>query len=57
MWFFRMPPSGRSVSRLAVVGLAGTILLIVLQIANNRFFDRILPNVKILDVPPQLDPR
>jgi hypothetical protein len=43
--------------RLVGVVIGGTILLLALQVTNNRLFDRFFPTTEVVGAPPGLDPR
>jgi hypothetical protein len=57
VWGIRLHPRLSSFLRLVIVGIAGIILLVALQTANNAVFDRMFPVVKVVNVPAGLDPR
>jgi hypothetical protein len=57
VWGIRLHARLSSFLRLVIVGIAGVILLVVLQAGNNAVFDRMFPVVKVLNVPQGLDVR
>lgn len=57
IWGVRLRPLPRSALRIVALAVAGTILLVALQVGNNAVFDRVFPAVKIINVPPGLNPR
>lgn len=57
VWGIRLRPPLSSLLRVVTLALAGTILLVVLQLGNNAVFDRVFPVVKKVNVPAGLDPR
>jgi hypothetical protein len=57
VWGIRLRPRLSSLLRLALLGVAGTILLVALQLGNDAVFDRMFPAVQIVNVPAGLDPR
>jgi hypothetical protein len=56
IWGVRLHPPPRSALRIIVLAVAGTILLVALQVGNNAVFDSVFPAVKIIHVPRGLDP-
>jgi hypothetical protein len=56
VWGIRLHPPLPSLLRLVTLGIAGTILLVALQLGNNAVFDRMFPVVKVVNVPAGLDP-
>ena len=58
LWGSRLrPPLRYPLLRLVGVTIGGVILLSVLQVGNNRLFDRHFPDAKVLNTPSGLDPR
>jgi hypothetical protein len=57
VWGIRLRPRLWSLGRLFAVAIAGTILLVELQFANNAVFDRVLHEATVVNVPAGLDPR
>jgi hypothetical protein len=57
VWGIRLHPRPSSLLRLAILAIAGIVLLVVLQAGNNAVFDRMFPVVKVLNVPAGLDAR
>lgn len=57
VWGVRLHPPPRSALRIVALAVAGTILLVALQVGNNAVFDHAFPAVKIINVPGGLDPR
>jgi hypothetical protein len=57
VWGIRLHPRLSSLLRLAILAIAGIVLLVVLQAGNNAVFDRMFPVVKVVNVPQGLDPR
>ena len=57
VWGIRLRPRLSSLLRLVALVIAGIILLVLLQAGNNAVFDRVFPVVKVVNVPPGLDPR
>jgi len=57
VWGIRLHPPLSSLLRLATLAIAGTMLLVALQLGNNAVFDRVFPVVKVVNVPAGLDPR
>jgi uncharacterized SAM-binding protein YcdF (DUF218 family) len=58
LWGSRLRfPLRYSLLRFAGLALAGFILLVVVQVGNNRLFDRHLPDARVVNTPSGLDPR
>jgi hypothetical protein len=57
VWFVRRRPSLWSLLKLPALAISGVILLVAVQAGNNVVFDRMFPKVKVVNVPPGLDPR
>jgi hypothetical protein len=58
IWGFRMRvPLGYSLLKLVGLAIGGTILLVALQVANNKLFDRVFPANQVVGAPSGLDPR
>jgi len=57
VWGIRLHPRPSSLLRIVILGIAGIVLLVVLQVGNNAVFDRMFPVVKVVNVPAGLDPR
>jgi hypothetical protein len=57
IWGFLLRPRLWSLLRLVALAVAGIVLLIMLEVANNAVFDSVFPAVKVLNVPAGLDSR
>jgi hypothetical protein len=57
VWGIRLHPPLSSLLRVVTLAIAGTILLVALQLGNNAVFDHVFPVVKKVNVPAGLDPR
>jgi len=57
VWGIRLHPPLSSLLRLLTLAAVGIVLLVLLQASNNAVFDRVLPVVKVVNVPAGLDPR
>jgi len=59
VWIVRRRSSLRpsSFARAASLMLLGIVVIVVLQIANNRLFDALFPNTQTVNMPAGLDPR
>jgi hypothetical protein len=57
VWLVGLHPSFWSFLRFPALAVAGVVLLIGLQEGNNAVFDRVFPEVKVVNVPSGLDPR
>jgi hypothetical protein len=58
LWGSRLRfPLRYSLLKFAGLAIVGAILLVVLQVGNNRLLDRHFPETKVLNTPSGLDPR
>lgn len=58
LWGSRLRvPLRYSLLKFAGLAIAGVILLVALQVGNNRLFDRHFPKTRVLNTPSALDPR
>ena len=57
VWGIRLHPRLAALLRLVALGIAGIVLLALLQAGNNAVFDRMFPVVKVVNVPSGLDAR
>jgi hypothetical protein len=58
LWGSRLHhPLRYSLLKFAGLFIAGVILLVALQVGNNRLFDRHFPDTKVVNAPSGLDPR
>jgi hypothetical protein len=57
IWGIRLHPRLSALLRLVALGIAGIVLLALLQAGNNAVFDPMFPVVKVVNVPSGLDAR
>ena len=58
LWGTRLRfPLRHSLLRFAGLAIGGVMLLVALQVGNNRLFDRHFPKTRVLNTPSGLDPR